>query len=194
MPHNNSDSDNTIITGLKDRDEKFLELLIRNYSNILKTAPMRILGSLFTPEHAEEILSDTFVRVWNTIDTYDSSKASLRSWMFTIALFESYTVRKKLLREEQIRNKLSALDQDVYDDIAMSHIDKRWNSINNAVTDLKAVREEYAKIITLRFIYGLGYEDIGRRLNISAAAARVKVFRAIQRLRALLAEGDLREK
>ncbi|MEL6557771.1 MAG: sigma factor [Bacteroidota bacterium] len=78
--HNITESQ--IIDGLVRRDEYVFELLYDNYASSLLGAIMRIIKN---KDHAEEVLQDTFVKVWQKIDTYSNTKGRLYTWMFNIA-------------------------------------------------------------------------------------------------------------
>jgi RNA polymerase sigma-70 factor (ECF subfamily) len=63
-------------------DEAAVAELYDRHSRLAFSVIMRILGS---PSDAEEVLQETFVRVWSRIDTYDSLLGSPASWLTRIA-------------------------------------------------------------------------------------------------------------
>ena len=67
-----------IVTG----DEAALAELYDRHSRLAYTLIMRILGS---PSDAEEVLQETFVRVWSRADTYDAVQGSPATWLTRIA-------------------------------------------------------------------------------------------------------------
>ena len=44
-----------------------------------------VRGKVRTNEDAEDILQDVFVKIWKNIDTYNTSKGRLYTWMLNIA-------------------------------------------------------------------------------------------------------------
>ena len=62
-----------IVTG----DKAALAELYDRHSRLAYTLIMRILGS---PSDAEEVLQETFVRVWSRADTYDAVQGSPATW------------------------------------------------------------------------------------------------------------------
>jgi RNA polymerase sigma-70 factor (ECF subfamily) len=64
------------------RDEGALAELYDRHSRLAYTLIVRILGS---PSDAEEVLQETFVRVWSRADTYDAVLGSPAAWLTRIA-------------------------------------------------------------------------------------------------------------
>ena len=75
-------SDSNILILLRDKNEKGLSDLYDKYSSALFGVISRIIydGSV-----AEDILSQTMLKAWNKIETYDENKSSLFTWLATIA-------------------------------------------------------------------------------------------------------------
>jgi RNA polymerase sigma factor (sigma-70 family) len=67
---------------LKNRERAALETLYDQYSGALYGAILRIIRQ---QDLADEILQDAFLRFWDKIDTYDSSKGRLFTWMLNVA-------------------------------------------------------------------------------------------------------------
>lgn len=59
-----------------------MEQLYNNYSGALYGAIVRIIRQ---EDLADEILQDTFLRIWDKIDSYDSAKGRLFTWMLNVA-------------------------------------------------------------------------------------------------------------
>jgi RNA polymerase sigma factor (sigma-70 family) len=73
---------NDLVIRLKNRERAALEILYDQYSGALYAAILRIIRQ---PDLADEILQDAFLRFWDKIDTYDSNKGRLFTWMLNVA-------------------------------------------------------------------------------------------------------------
>ena len=71
-----------IVRGLKNGDKSALDALYDKYGSALFGVVVRILNDR---EVAEEVLQDTFLRIWNKCHYYDPVKGSLFTWMMQIA-------------------------------------------------------------------------------------------------------------
>jgi RNA polymerase sigma-70 factor, ECF subfamily len=71
-----------LIQRITTGDEAALAELYDRHSRIAYSVIIRILGS---PSDAEEVLQETFVRVWSRAETYDAVLASPGAWLTRIA-------------------------------------------------------------------------------------------------------------
>jgi len=77
-----SDVDLRLLHRIATRDEAALAELYDRHSRLAYSVIMRILGS---PSDAEDVLQETFVRVWLRADTYDAGLGSPAAWLARIA-------------------------------------------------------------------------------------------------------------
>ena len=77
-----SEIDLGLLKRITTRDETALAALYDRHSRLAYAVIMRILGS---PLDAEDVLQETFVRVWSRADTYDAVLGSPATWLTRIA-------------------------------------------------------------------------------------------------------------
>jgi RNA polymerase sigma-70 factor (ECF subfamily) len=77
-----TDADRALLGRIAVRDEAALADLYDRHSRLAYSVIMRILRS---PSDAEEVLQETFVRVWSRADTYDARLGSPAAWLTRIA-------------------------------------------------------------------------------------------------------------
>ncbi len=82
MEFSSSEIDVDLLQRIATRDEAALAELYDRHSRLAYSVIIRILGS---PSDAEEILQETFVRVWSRADTYDALLGSPATWLTRIA-------------------------------------------------------------------------------------------------------------
>ncbi|HEX8460116.1 MAG TPA: sigma factor, partial [Segetibacter sp.] len=71
-----------LVTLLKQRDESAFNYLYDHYSGSLYSIILNIVPDR---ELANDLLQEIFVKIWRQIETYDSSKGRLFTWMLNIA-------------------------------------------------------------------------------------------------------------
>ena len=71
-----------LITRLGKRDPLALDYLYDHYAGALYSIVLRIVRN---EDVAEEVLQDVFLKIWDRVSTYDSSKGRLFTWMLNIA-------------------------------------------------------------------------------------------------------------
>jgi RNA polymerase sigma-70 factor (ECF subfamily) len=77
-------SDERILSIMKVQPERGVEMLVSQYSSLLYTVIMRILGKE-NANDIEECVSDTFLKFWQTADRYDPSKGCVKNYLVIIA-------------------------------------------------------------------------------------------------------------
>ena len=82
MESSSSEVDLGLLQRIATRDEAALAELYDRHSRLAYSVIMRILGS---PSDAEDVLQETFVRVWSRADTYDALLGSPAAWLTRIA-------------------------------------------------------------------------------------------------------------
>ena len=82
MESSSSEIDLGLLERITVRDEAALAALYDRHSRLAYSVIMRILG---TTSDAEDVLQETFVRVWSRVDTYDAMLGSPATWLVRIA-------------------------------------------------------------------------------------------------------------
>ena len=82
MESSSSEIDLGLLERITIRDETALAALYDRHSRLAYSVIMRILGST---SDAEDVLQETFVRVWSRADTYDAVLGSPATWLVRIA-------------------------------------------------------------------------------------------------------------
>lgn len=139
-------------------------------------------------ETIQDIIQETFLRVFIRAYQYNQGKGTLNNWIITIAL----NCRVDYLR----RNKkyifhTTTLDQESEDEATIVpqlklHIDDKLNNLDEIkkVYDIIGqLPEGIRNTIKMYAIDGLDYYEISERLSIPAVTARVRVHRARQLIR-----------
>jgi RNA polymerase sigma-70 factor (ECF subfamily) len=80
--NNSTAEDLDLLRRIAARDEAALAELYDRYSRITYSVIMRILRF---PSDAEDVLQETFVRVWSRAETYDAGLGSPAAWLTRIA-------------------------------------------------------------------------------------------------------------
>src|SRR5262245_40956216 len=82
MERNGSEVDRALLSRIATRDHAALADFYDRHCRLAYSVIMLILRN---PSEAEEVLQETFVRVWSRADTYDSSRGSPAAWLARIA-------------------------------------------------------------------------------------------------------------
>ncbi len=75
-------NDQEIAQRLKQRDASAMTELYDQYGGLLYSVILRAVTNQAT---AEDLLQETFLRIWNRIHTFDTERGRLEGWIVTIA-------------------------------------------------------------------------------------------------------------
>ncbi len=133
-----------------------------------------------SPEDAEDITSDIFVKIYSKLDTYDESKASLSTWIYSMT---SNTVID-FYRTNHIH---SEIPEDLTDDGSSIEDEVLNNESLEILADaLSRLPQELMDIIVLRYYKGLTLQDIAVKMNLSYGVAKLRHREALGKLREML--------
>jgi RNA polymerase sigma-70 factor, ECF subfamily len=81
-PQHSQLSEPELVNLLKEKDDAAYVVLYDNYSALLYGVMKKIVAQ---EADLENLLQDCFVKIWKHIDSYDSSKGKLATWLLNIA-------------------------------------------------------------------------------------------------------------
>lgn len=151
------------------------------YRNYYKKVYGYIFLRVKNHAEAEDIAADVFAKVTEKYDTFDSSKASYSTWIFTITKNMVISYFRKYRDSEDIS------EMEIADDTA-TPLDTAILKEQSAVLAkaLAAIPEKDRDIIIARYYYDKSFKEIGEMLDITEANARVSHGRVLKKLRELI--------
>jgi RNA polymerase sigma-70 factor (ECF subfamily) len=156
--------------------EALNEIHQRYFTRIFQYAYVRI-GDSHT---AEDIASETFVRLLDSFDKGRPPHTTLRGWLFGVAahLVADYFGRKPA-------SQLDEFQADGFSTQAVAEDHLRQADVEDAMRRLTADQQE---VLALRFTSGLSIEETAQHMVRTVTAVKALQFRAIDALRQMLAE------
>lgn len=182
----------TLVAQLRAGDETAFEHVVRAYGGRLLAVARRIVDS---EEDARDVVQDAFLNAFKSLDRFEGN-AKLSTWLHRIvvnaALMKLRTRKRK--PEQSIETLLPAYMDD-------GHHEERFQSWEEPVDKLMeraenreivrkqidALPESYRTVLVLRDIEGLDTEETANVLGLSVNATKIRLHRARQALRTLLA-------
>ena len=168
-------ADEFLIESLRSRETSALSLLYDKYSGALFGAILRVVHS---NEIAEEVLQDTFTKVWRNFDSYDTSKGRLFTWLINIARNSAIdaTRQKGFNRQNQpLENVVNSIET------------PRSASLNPEAIDMRQLTDklspEYKDLIDLIYFQGYTQSEAAETLNIPLGTVKTRVRTAMVRLK-----------
>ena len=133
-----------------------------------------------SPEDAEDITSDIFVKIYSKLDTYDESKASLSTWIYSMTSNTVIDFYRTNHVHSEIPEDLSDEGSTIEDEILNNE------SLELLADALSKLPQELMDIIVLRYYKGLTLQDIAVKMNLSYGVAKLRHREALGKLREML--------
>jgi RNA polymerase sigma-70 factor (ECF subfamily) len=172
--------DRALIARWNTGDQRAATTLVERHAPSLA----RFVGSLGVLNAPDEIVQDTFVRAFGSLDSF-RGESSLRSWLFTIARRLVLDQRRASRHErnhvaiEDAQDQLVSAD-DVLDGVVADESEGR---VRQAVARLSPTQRE---VFTLRVVEGLSYKEIAVVASTTEGAARVHYHNAMKAVKEFL--------
>lgn len=166
-----------LLSLLKQGNEQAFEKIYNLYSSRLFGNIYRMVKSEST---AEEILQDTFLKIWYNRAGIDLDK-SFRSYLFRIAENNVYDFFRKATRDKKIRARLFAAATEEYEHIeTMIHRKENALLLQKAIDSLSPQRQQIFRSIKLD---NKSYEEVSRLLGISVSTISDHIVKANKTIR-----------
>ena len=119
---------------------------------------------------AEDITSETFVRVWTS--NTPIRPATVRGYLFTIARNLFLQNQRKIVRDVALGEHLHTTRASPYEET------EQRDELSAVMARLRTLPEIDRAAVVMRAEYDMPYEEIAAALGISVSAAKIKVHRA----------------
>ncbi|OOQ56603.1 RNA polymerase sigma factor [Mucilaginibacter pedocola] len=165
-----------LVRALKEKDPIGINALYHMYSASLFGVISRIIDDT---QLSEDVLQETFIRIWQAIEQYDAQKGSLFTWMVNIARNMAIDrLRSKTYRKDARTTGLEGCDEfpdrfDLYE-----RLDSR--SVKSAAGRLPG--KEFS-VVELIYFKGYTHQEAAAALQMPLGSVKTVLSRAIRRLR-----------
>jgi RNA polymerase sigma-70 factor (ECF subfamily) len=149
------------------------------------------------PQHAEELVQETYLRAWRGCASFQPGPGSVRGWLFTIcrnlAIDMSRTKSVRLLPMARTANHADSLETPVQEPAdPVDRLDE-WLTRHELTEALGKLSEQHREILGAAFLHDLPYRDIADQLGIPAGTVKSRVFHALRALRRELGAPEERQ-
>jgi RNA polymerase sigma-70 factor (ECF subfamily) len=189
--------DASLVDELKAGSEAAFRLLIAQYHQPIYALIARNLND---PADAADITQEVFIKVFRNIRSFNGD-ASLRTWLYRIALHEASNQRRWWSRHKRqevtIDSSMESEEAGERASIASTLADQGDSPFDCAAQGelrvrveeaLRKVPEVFRTVVVLREIEGLSYEEIAEVLEVNLGTVKSRLMRGRSALRELMLE------
>jgi RNA polymerase sigma-70 factor, ECF subfamily len=194
-----TNEDAALLADLKAGSEAAFAMLIAQYHQPLYSLIARNIND---PADAADITQEVFIKVFRSIRGFHGD-ASLRTWLYRIALHEASNQRRWWSRHKRqeitIDTSYEPEEDDSNSSLGIALADQRDSPFDQAAQSelreqveaaLRQLPEAYRTVVVLREIEGFAYEEIAEILEINLGTVKSRLTRGRSALRALLSVAE----
>jgi len=166
-----------LVAGLKAGDTDAIDRLYKMYSSSLLGVISRLIKF---DEIAEDVLQETFLKIWKSIGQYDMSKGRLFTWMSRLA-------KNTAIDQLRSRGQLNSNRNENFEDLGYE-LDCKHQSIYNPETIgvkklLSQLTPAQKEIIDLIYFQGYTHLEVSEELNIPIGTVKTRIRLSMLTLR-----------
>ena len=181
-------TDDTLVAAAAGGDEGAFEQLFDRH----RRQVARIAGRFFVQrEQIEEIIQDSFTKVYFALDTYQGTHAaSFKAWLSQITINSCYDQLRRMRRRAE--DQLGELDEPETTNLSMqlraaaTNIESALVSRDLALKLLSRLRAEDRLVLTLLDVEGFSVAEIAEMTSWSISKVKVRAHRSRAHLRRIL--------
>ncbi|RKR85520.1 RNA polymerase sigma-70 factor (ECF subfamily) [Mucilaginibacter gracilis] len=166
-----------LVVALGNRDKIAIEALYDMYSSSLLGVISRIVVDTAV---AEDVLQETFIKIWNSFQSYSAEKGRLFTWMVNIA--RNLSIDKVRSKDFKNQSKNQELE------INVTFIDEQRNTVYKpellGVKELvEKLKPEQKLILDLVYFKGYTHTEASEELGVPLGTVKTRLRMAIIQLR-----------
>lgn len=177
-------SDEILVSQVAQGSTTALEALYDRYASTVLGVAHKVIGD----QHAaEDVLQETFWRVWKSASTFQAELGPLKIWLFRIArnlaidAYRRQTVRPQAVLEtvdeEPVLEQLPDPSMDVAE---QAQVILKHRQVRKALGSLPAVQR---RVIEMAYFYGMTRQEIAEATGEALGTIHTRARLALQKLR-----------
>jgi RNA polymerase sigma-70 factor (ECF subfamily) len=179
--------DGSLIDRLRRRDPDAMGELYDRFGKVAFSVIFRIVRNQST---AEDLLQETFLRVWNRVHAFDQDKGSLGPWVLTVARNRAIDYLRSVdgrmaknafdIERTETPGLFSDLETEILSNDRIQHIRNAFDKLN----------PNQRMVIELAYFEGLSQSEMADRLKQPLGTVKTWVRSALKALRDELGEQE----
>lgn len=165
-----------IIELLKAQDERAIGLLYDHYADALFGVAIKVTKDEVL---AQDVLQESFVKIWKNAHKYDASKARLFTWLFRVV--QNTAIDAVRSRQRKTTKEVQIEDSNVYSipstKFAIEHLD--------IASHADGLEDKYRVVIDALFFQGMTQQEASDELNIPLGTVKSRLKIGLRELRKL---------
>lgn len=180
-------SDTTLMRAFENRNPEAAKALYERFSSRIYGLGIVMLGR---DEAAQDLVQDTFVKLWRSADRYEASRGRLDTWVLLMARSLAIdAVRRRVVEARALASVLPG--SEVSSDPGPAELAETGDMAERARRAMAALSKEQRAALELAYFGGRSSLEVAELEGIPIGTAKTRIRSALLKLREVL--GDQRE-
>ena len=163
-----------IVELLREGNEKAISLLYEHYGDTLYGVALKVVQN---EAMAQDVLQESFVKIWKKAHTYDASKAKLFTWLFRIT-------RNTAI--DKLRSVSTKSDQEIEMDVSDVYtigVEGVRPEFLDMQKQLGKIDPKYREVLEALFFEGMTQQEASENLDIPLGTIKSRLKIGLRELR-----------
>ena len=172
-------TDGDLLVRLQKRDPQALAELYDRYGKMVYGLILRVVSDTGT---AEDLVQETFLRVWNRAQGFDSERGAVGPWLMAVARNRAIDYLRSQGRRIQSSVEFNETEHpSLFANLQTEML--QFDVIKRMKTALERLDGKQRKAIELAYFEGMSQTEIAERMGQPLGTVKTWVRRALQQLR-----------
>lgn len=173
-------NEHDLILRARNGDKAAFEEIISFYNKKIYSFIFNIVNN---QNDAVDITQETFLKVFTGIESFDTKK-NFVTWIYTIAknCAISFLIKNQKYKLIEPEDNVLNCASNKYDDSNPESTFEKKEELLQLITLIEKLPEKYYKLIQMKYIFGLSYEEISNKLNIPVYKIESRLYIARKKL------------
>ncbi len=164
-----------VITRCQEGDRNAFALLFEQYKNMVYHTALLMLND---SDEADDVLQEVFVRVHQSLHSYQPEKGAFTTWLHKITVNYCLNLRRKHLFNLIPLDTVFSADRQMKYPSPEEQMDQ-----DDIRSSLQKLSPKLRAVIVLRFYWGLTYTEISQTLDVPIGTVESRLNQALKNIR-----------
>lgn len=175
--------DGALVEAIAAGERDALAELYDRYGALAYAVALRVLGD---PGRAEDVVQESFVKLWRSAGQFDARRGSLRTWLITsvrnraIDALRGRAAHERREREIPLTVPASGFGSDPWREVS-EHLEQE--AVREALARLP---DEQRQVVELAYFGGLTQNEIATRVGVPLSTVKGRTRLALEKLHSYL--------
>lgn len=166
------------------RDRAAFQQLYKHYTPLIRAFLLKSMGSGADRSEAEEITQEVLIKVWNKAASFNPAKASVNTWIFTIAR----NTRIDFIRRNE-RNDRKIEVEDIWHEPESPEplVDLQQRRAEQVIRQaMTSLPDEQLQVLYKAFMEGKSHNEVAEEMDLPLGTVKSRIRLALSKLQILI--------